>query len=70
MSDIRPIQAGQSLARSQPTALPVITRVRLPQRLRNDGWWLCPTPERPSAVILNFPKNLTPVRRSERPRHD
>ena len=40
-----PTQARQPSSKPQPNTLPIITRVRLPQRLRDDGWWLCPAPE-------------------------
>jgi hypothetical protein len=70
MSQIDPTPARQSSSKPQPTNLPVIKRVRLPQRLRDDGWWLCLTPERPSARILTFPQNRTQAGRRERPRHD
>lgn len=70
MIKIDPTLAGQPPSTPQPTALPVITHVRLPQRLRDDGWWLCPAPERPLAPILPFPQNRTRAGRLERPRHD
>jgi hypothetical protein len=70
MSKMDPTQAWQSSSKPQANTLPVIARIRLPQRLRDDGWWLCPTPERPSARVLQFRRSLTPVRRAERSRHD
>lgn len=70
MSETDPATSDHTSNKSKPNTLPVITRVRLPQRLRDDGWWLCPAPERPSARILHFPQNRTQAGRLERPRHD
>lgn len=52
-------ESDQATKRRRPTTLPAIKRVELPATLRNDGWWLCPVFEKPTARVLRFAKRPT-----------
>lgn len=62
----------QAVKRQRPTTLPAIKRIELPAKLRDDGWWLCPVFEKPSARVLRFaqrPARSRPKTKREAKRH-